>query len=101
MREEKASLNFISVAGFIISALSVPLFFLCIGQGLGLILSIIGLNDARKCGDRGRGFSIAGIVLSTLVIIITPIVFIYAIQYGLRYSDIDFNTLMEIIEFFL
>lgn len=94
-------MNFISVAGFIVSVLSVPLFFLCIGQILGLILSIVGLSDAKKCGNRGKGFSVAGIVLSMLVIMITPVVFVYAIRFGLRYSQIDPRTLISILSFIL
>lgn len=66
-----------------------------------MILSIVGLHDAKKCGDRGRGFSIAGIVLSVFVIIVTPFAFVYAVRFGLRYADIDFNSLLKIIAFFL
>ncbi|RSX47920.1 beta-galactosidase [Bifidobacterium castoris] len=45
------------IAGFVMS-LIIPLF--------GLIFSIIGLVNVRRTGKRGRGFAIAGIIISAL-----------------------------------
>lgn len=45
------------IAGFVMS-LIIPLF--------GLIFSIIGLMNVRRTGKRGRGFAIAGIIISAL-----------------------------------
>lgn len=97
LSKDKAPLNYISVIGFVISLLSIPLFFLCIGQLAGAALSIVGLADARKCGDRGKSLSVVGIVVSTLVIIVTPIVLIYSLRVGLEYSGIDPLTVIKII----
>lgn len=48
--------NGLAVAGFIVSIVGVSV--------VGIVLSIIGLRQIKQRGDRGRGFAIAGLVLS-------------------------------------
>jgi hypothetical protein len=55
-----------AIAGFVLS------FFCSI---LGLIFSIIGLNQIKQRGQGGRGLAIAGIVISCVSIVIAIAVF--------------------------
>ncbi|MBP3087892.1 DUF4190 domain-containing protein [Corynebacterium sp. sy017] len=54
---QQSETNTMSVIGFLVS-LFMPV--------LGLILSIIGLVQIKRSGERGRGFAIAGIIISGL-----------------------------------
>lgn len=48
---------------------------------LGFILSIVGLNRVKKSGAPGKGFAIAGIIISIIkavVILVTTIIFFLA-----------------------
>jgi hypothetical protein len=56
-----AGTNGLAIAGFVLS-------FLC--SILGLIFSIIGLNQAKARGQGGQGLAIAGIIISSLSIIV-------------------------------
>jgi hypothetical protein len=58
---QAAGTNGMAIAGFVLS-------FLC--SILGLVFSIIGLNQAKERGQGGRGLAIAGIVISCLSIVI-------------------------------
>lgn len=58
--------NGMCIAGFVLA------FFCSI---LGLIFSIIGLNQAKTRNERGQGFAIAGIVISVLGIILGIVYF--------------------------
>ena len=64
--------NSLALAGFIVSLVS----FLCCGGGsiIGLVLSIIGLNQINKTNEKGKGLAIAGIILSSIGFIIAIIV---------------------------
>ncbi|QDZ42859.1 DUF4190 domain-containing protein [Corynebacterium sp. sy039] len=59
--QQSSQMNTMSVVGFVTS-LFLPL--------IGLILSIVGLRQAKKTGERGRGFAIAGIVLGSLWVLL-------------------------------
>ncbi|MCR5529099.1 MAG: zinc-ribbon domain-containing protein [Saccharofermentans sp.] len=52
------------IAGFVVSLISIPL--IGIPAIIGLILSICGLGAANKKNLKGKGFAIAGIVISIL-----------------------------------
>lgn len=60
--------NGMAVAGFVISLVSL----LCCGglSFLGLVFSIIGLVNAKNCDGDGKGLAIAGIIISSLFVII-------------------------------
>ena len=101
IKSKDTTLNFIALSGFVVSILSVPFFFLCLGQLLGLILSIIGLSDAKKCGNKGRGFAVIGIILSSILIVLTPIVLFSLISYAIKYSQVDLPSIFRIASYFL
>lgn len=71
--EENKQTNGFCIAGFIVS------FFLVI---TGLILSIIGVSQCKKTGEKGRGLGIAGIVISSVKIVYTIIITIIIITLG-------------------
>lgn len=54
--------NTIALVGFVLS------FFITIA---GLICSIIGLVKSKECGGKGRGFAIAGIIISVATMVIS------------------------------
>ena len=60
--------NGMAVAGFVLSLISL----LCCGflSVLGLIFSILGLSKSSKVGGKGKGLSIAGIIMSSIAIIL-------------------------------
>lgn len=62
--------NYIAVSSFILSIISIPLYGLGISQLIVLILSIIAYKDAVRCNNKGKGFAIAGIVISSSFIIL-------------------------------
>lgn len=59
--------NTLCVVGFVLS------FFIAIA---GLVCSIIGLKQVQKSGESGKGFAIAGIVISCIEIVAVIIVFL-------------------------
>ena len=61
--------NGFSIAGFVISLVSS---LLCCGifNILGLIFSIIGVVKAKSCGGKGKGLGIAGIIISSIGIVL-------------------------------
>lgn len=59
--------NYEAVFGFVISLL----FFLPFSGIISIILSIIGINKAKKCNDKGRKFAIVGIIMGLIKILIT------------------------------
>ena len=59
--------NGLAIAGFVLSLLGFNL--------IALILSIVGLNKAKKLGGTGKGFAIAGIIISAVSMVIFIIVF--------------------------
>ena len=83
METDKRIMNIISVIGFILSILSIPLFFLCVGQLVALAFCIIGLVDGRQCNNRGSGFAITGIIISSILIILSTLLLFCVVRYGL------------------
>ena len=67
-----------AIAGFVISLVSL----LCCGYSswLGLIFSIIGLVNANKNEGEGKGLAIAGIVISSILLIIIVLLTIYGVM---------------------
>ena len=75
--------NGFAVAGFVISLVSI----LCCGGTsiLGLIFSIIGLITANKNEGNGKGLSIAGIVISAIMLVF--LIAIYAFGFLAAFTD--------------
>lgn len=66
--------NTIALVGFVFSFIS-PI--------VGLILSIIGLNKARQMNGLGKGYAIAGIIISIVSMILSVLLYTYVISvYG-------------------
>ena len=68
--EKKQETNTMAIVGFILS------FFISIA---GLICSIIGYKKCRDENLNGKGFAIAGIIISAVSIVITVIYIIVAV----------------------
>ena len=56
--------NTVAIVGFVFAFL-IPL--------VGLICSIIGVNNAKNCGGSGKGLAIAGIIVSIVMMILSAI----------------------------
>ena len=86
----QSSGNGVAVAGFVISLLS---FILCCGSisWLGLILSIIGVSNAKKVNEKNKGLAIAGIALG----IIGTIIFALIIAIGVMVSSSPIDSIRE------
>ena len=69
MKENNNKKNTIAIVGFVLS------FFTTF---VGLILSIIGLSKSKELND-GKGFSIAGIIISSLRLVFVILVIIFAL----------------------
>ena len=76
--EANQKYNGLAIAGFICSFL-VSL--------LGLILSIVGLNQIKKQGGKGKGLAIAGIIISAAGMVIQVILVIALIVGGVSYTS--------------
>lgn len=76
--EANQKYNGLAIAGFICSFL-VSL--------LGLILSIVGLNQIKKQGGKGKGLAIAGIIISAAGMVIQVILVIALIIGGASYAS--------------
>ena len=59
---EEVPTNGLAIAGFICSLI----FFVPLTGLVGLILSIVGLNQINKDGTEGKGFAIAGIAIAAV-----------------------------------
>lgn len=70
-----SKMNAMALAGFITSC-GFVLFWGFAGL-VGLILSLIGFNQTRERGERGKGFAIAGIIIGCMSIIVTILAVIY------------------------
>lgn len=76
--EANQKYNGLAIAGFICSFLvSLP----------GLILSIVGLNQIKKQGGKGKGLAIAGIIISAVGMVIQVILVIALIIGGVSYTS--------------
>lgn len=73
--ENSNKTNPLAITGFVISLVS----FLCCGYCsiVGLIFSIIGLSQINKNNGKGRGLAIAGIVLSSVGLLVLIILSIF------------------------
>ncbi len=72
--------NTMSIVGFILSFM-MPV--------VGLILSIIGLNKSKELNNKGKGLSIAGIIISALLFIFQFLVLLLLISVGTVSSTLD------------
>lgn len=74
--------NTVSVVGFIL-AFFVPL--------IGLILSIVGISQASKRNEKGKGFAIAGIIISILNGIL-QLIFVLLMVVAIQNSSVSLDT---------
>lgn len=72
--------NTMSIVGFILSFM-MPV--------VGLILSILGLNKSKELNNKGKGLSIAGIIISVLLFIFQFLVLLLLISVGTVSSTLD------------
>ena len=81
-------INGMAIAGFVISLVSL----LCCGYSswLGLIFSIIGLVNANKNEGEGKGLAIAGIVISSILLIIIVLLTIFGVMASVT-DDVSSN----------
>lgn len=65
---EKKDSNVFAIVGFVLAIISL----LCCGAtgAFGLIFSIIGLVESKKKNGAGKGLSIAGIVISSIMVVL-------------------------------
>lgn len=59
--------NTMALVGFVMS------FF---NSLIGLIFSIIGMNQIKKTGEPGKGFALAGIIISAVSLVLTILIVI-------------------------
>lgn len=90
MYTNEKKLNTMAVVGFISSLV----FFIPFSDLAGLIISIIGLRDAARKDEGGKGMAIAGIIISSLRLVFSfliIIIFIIAFASGNYDSDFRYN----------
>ena len=80
--QPQQSYNVLAIVGFVLS------FFTTI---IGLIISIVALNQIKKTGEKGRGFAIAGIWISIAAIVIAIISVIFFAILAASVGSIDTN----------
>lgn len=84
--EQTTESNTIATVGFILS------FFVAIA---GLICSIIGYRNASKLNGDGKGFALAGIIISSVSMVLAFIIYIVAMaflsEYFTEYLSIYMN----------
>ena len=68
--------NGFSIAGLVLSLVSIFLGFTIVLPILGIVFSAIGMSKAKKIGGTGRGMGIAGLVISIILLVIYLIVVI-------------------------
>ena len=84
--------NGFAIAGFVISLVSI--FFDCgLTSPISLILSIIGLSKIKKGNEKGKGFAIAGIIISALTIGFIIIALVLIFYSGLFRGDVQNNKI--------
>lgn len=81
--QESSASNGMAIAGFVCS------FFIPL---LGLIFSIIGLNRSKNMYGKGRGFAIAGIVISIVIWILNIVVLQSIMKDVANYYGMVFET---------
>ena len=75
--------NGLAIAGFVCSLIFVPIGFGVLTAIAGLVLSILGLNTAKKLPEnKGRGLALAGIIISAIriALILIGIVALFALM---------------------
>jgi hypothetical protein len=81
--------NGLAIAGMVVGISSLVLFFLAwiatIIAIVGLVLSLVGLNKSKQLGGLGRGMAVAGVVTSSIGIVASIVITIYAVQ---RYEEL-------------
>ncbi len=65
VQQQPTRSNTVAIVGFIF-AFFIPL--------VGLICSIIGVNNAKNCGGSGKGLAIAGIIISIVMMILYSVI---------------------------
>lgn len=98
---EKKQINYIAVLGFVLSLVSIPFFFVFVGQLLSLTLSILGYADCVKCNNKGRSFAVMGIITSGILLTVAPVAMIHALKYGIERENIDILTFIRVIWYIL
>lgn len=66
--------NVMSIVGFVLSFIPIPKFWL-----VALVISIIALVQISKTKEKGKGLAIAGIAISSLIVIYGLIALIFAL----------------------
>lgn len=76
--------NPLAITGFVISLVSL----LCCGgtSWLGLIFSIIGLIESKKKNNSGKGLAVAGIIISTILLVLLFVC--YILMFSTALSDL-------------
>lgn len=82
MQPQSDTANSYAIAGFVLSFI-VPL--------VGLIISVLGYRKAKEMNGCGKGFAVAGIVISavslgSVLLIVVPVIIIYAVMIGVGTS---------------
>lgn len=76
--------NGLAIAGMVLGITSVVLFFLSwiatIIAIVGLILSLVGLSKAKKLGGTGRGMAIAGVITSSVGIVVSIVTLLVVVD---------------------
>lgn len=67
--ESEGKSNGVAIAALIVSLVG-PMFFMILGNIVGLILGIVGVKKSAACGGKGKGMGIASIVISVLGIVV-------------------------------
>lgn len=65
VQQQPTRSNTVAIVGFVFAFL-IPL--------VGLICSIIGVNNAKNCGGSGKGLAIAGIIISIVMMILYSVI---------------------------
>ena len=74
--EHQKTLNGIGLAGFVVSLLSLWLgMYFCIASVVGLVLSVVGMYNAKKCSSC-NGLAVAGLVIGIISVVIWGLVWI-------------------------
>ena len=82
---EKSVTNGLAIAGFVCSLIVFPFAIGTLCAIVGLVLSIMGLNNAKKLPDRkGYGLSVAGIILCSIHLAVVLIIVVAAFTAMLR-----------------
>ena len=63
----------LAIAGFVLSL--IPSFY--ITQLIGVTLSALGINECNKSDKRGKGLAIAGLIISTVILVIQILMLIF------------------------